>query len=316
MALFCMAIPKVLFCAMFGLPLREDEWPCQGLPSWATFDRGPGAATSLIREFEAHIAIRQLPPSYAGQSKATVESSHPRNVKTEGQPTFIQSDLNYVQLARREILRTVRDNQRTDISSRQTLTMVGDGFLPIPLNLWKYLDHRRRTDAHPISFDVAVRALLAPVEFSANEDGVYLHGLRFDSDELRQTGLHNRVVAQGKVKVPGYILSLSVRQAWVDLNGRLIRVDALLPIRDHEGQLYTSLKELSDHDVIRAKQRSALREHRAAVDAEYREIFEEETGKKWDAGHRKTGRPKRGTTNARHEFTTTKSFTTGRRQKV
>lgn len=313
MALFSMALPKDEFCALFGLKIPKEDWPCEGLPSWVTFDRGPGSAEDLIRELEQRIPVREMAPSWEGQSKATIESSHPRDVKFDGKPTFVQSELNYVHLARREIRRTVRDNQRADASARMTPAMVQAKTVPTPLGVWSYLDRRRRTDAHPMPFDTAVRNFLSRVEFSAEEDGVYLHGQRFDSDALRDTGLHGRVVAGGALKVSGYVLDLAVRQGWVEIDGKLARVDALLPIRDFEGQLFLSLRELAEINQIRAELRAGLHEHRAAVDAEARELFEEETGKSWDAGRRKTGRAKRGTAAARQEFADASRRISGKR---
>jgi hypothetical protein len=309
MALFSMAVPKDEFCAFFGEKVSRELWPCIGLPSWAVVDRGPGASADLIKEFEARIPIRELAPSWSGQSKATVESSHPRDSKTEGQPTYIQSDLNYVELARREIRRTIADNQRIFSEARQVPKMVLAKTAPTPLAIWNYLEARMRTDAHPMPFDQAVRNFLEPIKFTAKEDGVYLEGQRFDSDALRATGLHDRVVTKGHAEIPGYVLSLSVRQAWVEPYSEIIRVDALLALRDSETQLYMSLRELQDVERLRAKMRTRFQEHRQAVNAEEREIFESETGKHWHAGRRRSGRAKRGGAAARAEFSAVRKAT-------
>src|SRR5690606_8667336 len=39
---FCAAISKQKFCALFGIEIKEDDWPSQGLPLKYVTDRGPG----------------------------------------------------------------------------------------------------------------------------------------------------------------------------------------------------------------------------------------------------------------------------------
>jgi len=308
MALLSMALPKTEFCRLFGVTISPEDWPSQGLPACIKFDRGPGAVADLIKEFEHQIPIRELAPSYSGQSKANVESTHPRDVKIEGAPTYVQSDLTYIQMARREIKRLIKDNQHHSMEARMTPDMVRAEVFPTPLGVWNYLSSRRRTCQHAIPFDVAIRTLASPLKFNLHEDGVYLHEQRFGSDELRQTGIHDRAVKKVDTTIAGYGLTFTLRQVWVEVGRRLIAVEPMLPIRDDEGQKFVSLSDLLNLSALRAKARSKMRSHRLAAEAEARQTFSDASGHDWDAGKRNPGRPKRGSAKARQEFAETKKM--------
>lgn len=301
MALFCMAISKVKFGRLFGLDIHPEEWPCLGLPPMHTLDRGPGASSSLVKAFEQRFPVREITPSWFGQSKATVESSHPREIHQEGQPSHMQSDLNPVEMAKREILRVIQDNNASDASARRTPEMIAAGITPSPQGIWTYLDCRARTDASPMQFEDAVRAFLPPASFTACADGVYFRSQRYDSPSLRATGLVDKVASGQRLKIGGYMLDLSIRYAWVEVEGQLIEVEAQLPIRDDEEQLFMSLLELeqlAEHD---RRTQSAFREHKCAVKSEIGERFEEATGNAWNAGTRRTGKVKAKTNASRRE---------------
>jgi len=311
MALFSMAMPKDEFCALFGITIDKDVWPSEGWPSWATFDRGPGSIAALIEEQELRIPITEITPSWQGQSNAAIETTHPRKLKSGGGKTYRQSAHNYVALAKREIERTIAQNQSIDMSDHLTPVMIRARVMPTPLGLWRYFDKRRRTDAHPVQVELAVRCLLTPVEFTVHEDGVYLHAMRYDSPALRETDLNDRVIAEGVFAVRGYVVDVTARQAWLEANGQLVRVEAMLPIRDHKGQLFLSLRELADLERVRAIIRSNFNEHRTAVQAESRLRFADNAGKDWDAGSTKSGRAKRRTPQARQEYADTRQALTG-----
>jgi hypothetical protein len=286
-ALFCAAMDKVEFCALFGIVIEEGVWPCQGLSSELILDRGPGAKRTLVEDEEFRIPIRDLAPSRQGQSKAGIESSHPRQLKTEGEPDVLYSDLTYFDLARQEIFRTIRDNSRIQ-SDRRTPNMIKAGVIGTPISIWNYLSARLRTSAHPVSMSDAIRNFLTPVEFTMQEDGAYLEGTRFDSAALRATGLHDRTLG-GRFRVSGFSLTMCLRKVWIEVNGRLVDAEPMLPIRDDERQLFLSLSELQEISALRAKLASGMTENTQAVDAEFRERMRAHTGKEPDNVMRKSG---------------------------
>lgn len=301
MAVFCMAIGAPAFCALFGVRIAWEDWPCQGLPSSLKIDRGPAGTADFIRDFEAQIPIRQLAPSFAGQSKATIESSNPKAKRSAAAPEFRQSGLNYVELAAREIRRTIADNRRTVMFSRQTINMARAGVFPNAIGIWNHLDSRFRTDAHPLPREVAIPALLTPVAFTVDEHGANLLGQVYRSAELDESGLCDRALSEGVLTLQGFGLEACFRTAWIPYRGRYLQVDLCLPIMDDERQLYISLPELMQIDAIRRQMMTGETEHRMAVGSEAERLFEEETGKGWHDGVTRRGRAKRGTAAARAE---------------
>lgn len=288
MMLFSMAIPKHAFCRYFGISLKENEWMSEGLPPHFTVDRGPGSSKDLIERLEKIIPIKDMSPSYSGQSKATVESSHPRDTSIEGQPTYVESGLTPVQLARREIRRLITFNESANMEDRIDPDSEMIDVTPSPNGLWKHYDQLYRNDAQPLSFDDAVRAFLSPVEFTVKEDGIYLLGRLYFSESLRESGLFDM---PGVTKVSGYMMDMCTRYIWVDVSGRLIEVPAMLRIRGDSETLFTSIDELNDWNQNRKIVQSAFRLHAHAVHVDAQVRFEEDVGKDYEGGSRKKGRP-------------------------
>ena len=287
-ALFCAAVPKSYFGRLFGLPIDDNNWPSQGLPPSQIADRGPGASTRAHGK-DAAPPIQGITPSNSGQSKPTVESAHPRAVVLEGQPTFVVSKLNAIELARREVLRVMGDNYVKDVSSRLTPEMIKACVPANPNGIFNYLNSRGRTDAIPVAVETAIRNFLKPVTFKLNRDGLWLDGFRFDSDAARKTGLHQKVAKGQTIEVPGYAFPMAVRIAWIESNGKVIEVESMLPIRDDVSQLYIPLSELPAYAAKLRELRANQRENASATRAKYESIHFEETGTQWDASTRKLG---------------------------
>lgn len=297
MMLFSMAVGKVYFCKLFGIDISEDEWPCQGLPPYYRVDRGPGSKTDLIDDLQRRFPIKDTAPAWSGQSKANVEASHPRAIKTEGAPAFTASSLTPVELARREIYSLLKYNHTADMSQRFQPDLDMIDVQPSPIGLWNYYDNLMRTDAQPMPLEEAARAFLTPTMFDVRHDGVWLRGQRFDSVALRASGILERVARNRPLKVSGYTLDLCVRHAWVEIDGKLLLLDARLKIRGDDQILYVSMAELDQWDAQRRKVASAFRIHQHAAASGYEGRFKDDTGKDWDAGERRPGRPCKDETN-------------------
>ena len=290
MALFSMAIPKKRFAELFGFTLNDGEWNCEGLPSFLISDNGPGKKQLAVKADQTRIPMRECTPAWFGQSKATVESSNPRETKVEGAPTYVQSDLNPVQMAVREIMRVVMDNNKRDVREKMTPDMIAAGVLPTSTEMWNYMSARGRTDATPMSFETAVRSFLTPTTFKLRSDGAYLLHRCFNSPTLRATGIFERLANGQSIDVKGYTLDMCVRHVWLDINGRIIQVDAVFALRDQGDQI--SLTELQHLANKEAELLSDLREHQKATASDFRQRFKEMTGSDWDAGKRRRGHPK------------------------
>lgn len=295
LAKFCAVVPRTLMGRLLGIPLTEEGWVGRGQPSRAIYDRGAGSSPKADGVGKAATPIRELAPSWSGQSKATVESSHPRHVALEGEPSYTVSDLNVFQMAAREMLRTPAENHRKSAVARLTPQMLLDGVAGNPSAMTKYLLDKLRTSAIPMSTDVAIRKYLRPVNFALKPDGLWLEVLQFSHTHLHAHGLPIRVPKNQTMVVKGYVYPYSLYLAWVEVGGRLYEVEPLLRIREDREQLRITWADLRQLAELRRQAAALQREHGAAAMQEFEALFLSLFGKRADASERKRGRKPRPT---------------------
>ncbi|MDC7714418.1 hypothetical protein PQU96_09790 [Vogesella sp. LYT5W] len=299
MALFCAAIDKVQFANLFGLELQPEDWPSIGISPYPINDRGPGSTAKADPVIATYMPlIKEGTPSQAGQSKASVETMHPKPVKQEGQPQYKETRLTIPQLAVQEIQRAVEDNDCTDVVDRLNNEALNDRVFPTPAALWSYLDRRGRSHAITMRFEEAVRAYLDPIELTVRDDAVYFKDARFESDALKRSGALQKAHDLGRYTLQGYMLSVCVRHLWVEIGTELVRVDAMLGIRDGQEQLYISVLEIEQLQQIRRDAKLELKTHRMAARSGYEAVFEKHTGQVFDQATFKSGRSRRSKANS------------------
>lgn len=302
MAQFCAAIGKVKFCSLFGITIKNEDWPSVGVSPHVINDRGPGstakadAANPSLRPI-----IKEAAPSYSGQSKASVETTHPKLVKTEGKPRYRETRLSIPQIAAQEILRAVADNHSLDVSDRLNNDVLGDGIFPTSATLWHYLDRKGRNHGILVEFESAIRAYLTPVDLTVRDDAVYFRDARFHSEQLKNSGVLQKAHALGRYALKGFILDVCVRHLWVDLGTELVEVDAMLGIRDGQEQLYISVLEIEQLQQLRRDAKLELKQHRLAAKSEYEAAFEAYTGIPFEQAETKAGRSRRGKENSQKD---------------
>lgn len=287
MALFCAAIKKSVFCRLFGLEIDDAKWSCEGVPAKLRLDRGAGAAEHLQGDCML-VPWRELAASYSPQDKATVESSHPRTVRTEGKPQVFESALTTVQAVKLEILQAIADNWGSDASSRLTPAMISEGVAPNPMSIWSWLDRRGRTSGESIDFSTAVRTFLSPVKFKATRDSVSLHVRHFLLAEESRADFHGQLPRGQTVLIDGYAMNLCVRHAWICVGPRLVAVSARLTLRDDEEQLFSSIEELMIEERKLNDLNNAQQHQSIASSLDCRIAAEDATGKDPDSGSWKT----------------------------
>lgn len=303
MALFCAAIDKVKFCSLFGIQIASHQWPSIGLPANYITDRGVGATSSACgSDIQFRPKYRELAPAYSGQSKAGIETSHLKTTRNEDAPSYIQSNLTPVAMIKREILRTMNDNDCMNVQSRVTPDLVNKVRKPTPNAMWLALSQLGRCDANRISFDDAVRAFLSRVDVNIKADGVFLAGRRYDSDHLRATKLLDKVARTQMIVMKAYHLEGCVRYIWIQLEGQLIELEMRLALRVRDENKNLSLEELRQWEEDSRRQRHLNKEHVNASTTEMHKVFQDQTGKKFDGGTKKKGRAPRKTANAQREF--------------
>lgn len=294
---FCTAISKKKFCELFDIEIAEDDWPNEGLPTRYIHDRGPGikAEPGAPRAPDA-LAIREMTPSGSGQSKALVESAQRRRVKLEGPATRVVSDLSPYHMVRREIRRLLAENQSANAAARMTPEMIRMGVFPNPLGIWKFLNDRARNDAKPVSFAEAVRRFLPGTVVQVTRDGAWLKEQRYGLEPFEEAGIIDKVVGKGVASFPGYIYPFCMRVIWIDVEGELFELRAVLAIRDDPDLLNRSYSDVVEEASILRVREVERRQHQEAAQIEQVAAFAAETGQSWYSSKRK---PARSSTKAR-----------------
>ncbi len=295
MELFCRAVDKVKFCQLFGLDITPEQWPSSGLAMHEVQDRGVGSTDgAFARDQDFKPVIRELPPSYAGQSKAVIESSHPKDRTTDDAPTHVKSDKRTFELARREIARVLLDNDTINVGDRIPPDLLEYVRKPTPVALYQELDRRGRSDALPMDFANAVRTFLSKCKAKVTRKGLDLHSQLYASAALLESGLLDRANGPQERWVEVYVLDSCVRHIWVDVIGRLVELDVQMPMRVGNELLYLSLQDLKEREAFIRRRNLAHQEHRDARTSRSLRNYEEESGKPWGGATRIAGRPKRG----------------------
>lgn len=293
MAIYSMACDKVKFCEQFGVEIRADQWPSAGLSGGLVLDRGPAGGYEAEPEINWLRSV-ELTPIYSGQSKATVESSHPRDKQTPGQPTYFHSRLDFVQMAKREIVQVLKDNHTSDAGKRMDEEMILAGIKPTPHDIYSYWSMRGRDSSIGVPLDTAVRQFLDVRPVAIRKDGVYLYGRKYRSRALDETGVFDLVARRGVINTSAYVLVMCVRHIWIEVKGILYELDFVRTARTSLGTIDISLRDLEEIDQIRRGGAADLRDERPAHEQYFEDIFKQNTGEDWDAGERKIGRPSKG----------------------
>ncbi|WP_324779779.1 hypothetical protein [Thiobacillus sedimenti] len=311
-AKFCEAIPKVRFCKLFGIAITPDQWPSQGLCPNEAVDRGAGATPGAQgRYFELDPVIDGMAPSHSGQSKAVVESSHPKNRHDKEAPSFFQSELSTVELIRREIFALLKFNASSSVRSRIPPDLAAKITGNNPNALYVLLDERGRNDAEQITFEQAVRNFLDLRPAKLTDAGVLLHGQVYKSAALTQSGACEAVAGRKDMPIQVYVFEGCTRHIWFDWHGQLVEVDLTFSVPVPNGVLHMSLAALEEFEAYLNELGYEHRENRLAVALATYEAFRTNTGKDWDAGSRKAGRAKRGSRAAKQEAAEAKNATRG-----
>lgn len=312
MAKFCEAISKVRFCMLFGIKIRAEQWPSEGISPSDITDRGPGATIGAqSRDEDYRPVVRELAPSHAGQSKAVIESANPKSASNSEAPNFVQSDLHSIELARKAIWDLIKFNESCNVGDRVPPDLADRVSRPTPNGLWEALNELGRNDAVQMPFEDAVRAYLDLVPAKLTRAGVVLAGRNYFSPGPEFLQARESVTGGQEVDIKVYVLEACVRHIWFDWKQRLIELDVRYPIPVDSVVKYMSLSEAEQyHKYSKDRDREHI-EHRRAVQLETEQEYEAQTGLDWASDKRVSGRPKRGGRTARQEAGEAKHATTG-----
>jgi hypothetical protein len=304
--LFCAAVAKTYIAKIYGIPQKHfAKWHDLGGPPNLRSDRGPAGHKDLVRDLEHQFPMKSVVPSYSGQSKAQVESGHPRDVHLEGAPSFVQSDLNIVQMMKRELFRANSDNHSSDISDRLSYEEIEDfhreSRLATPHDYAGYLLQRLATVGRRMTIEQAVRAYWTETRLTVDKSGVKCRGRHFNSDAFRAIRIQEQFGAASSMEFKGFILSAVFSTIWIEVKGVLVEVTAQARGRVDSQDLDVPLSQADESaanlKVIRARTRASG----AAAEMDAHNKFEEETGKEWGAGTRRGGTPNKKVGTGKHE---------------
>ena len=277
-ALFCAAIPKSIFGRLFGLEIHEADWPCVGVPAKMIFDRGAGSVEPVAETLK----IREMSPSYSGQSKAVVEASHARVTRMEGQPMRLSSGRHPIELAREKITATLGDVHADDASSRLTPEMIAAGVSPTPNGIWTYCDERGRNDAQHYTLTDAVQEFLPKITLRMTEKGALLNTIFYRSQDQVFLDAMAKAQRYGRYDVEGYVLEMCTRYLWLRLDDRLLEVEGVLPVLADTEQLFMTLTEMEAMHCQIAVLKSSARGEAQAARAYFEARHETVTGEKYN----------------------------------
>jgi hypothetical protein len=311
MATFCEAVGFRAFGRLLGLRIADSA---KGVSPYDITDRGAGAtaeALSRIEDFQP--VIRESAPSYAGQSKAIVETSHPQKRHDNEAPSFRRSNLKTIELARREFGLALQFNETAIVANRVDPDLAPRVTRLTPNGVWEALDSVGRNNAVQVGFEDAVRAYLDVVPAKLTRGGVVLAGRNYYSKTPEFENALSSVAGGQDVNVNVFVLAACTRFIWFEWNNKLIELDVRYPIPVGEEVKYMSFAEAVEYAEYLRKWVAAERRHRAAKKHLLNEDYLEQTGTELKSGSRVAGRPKRGTATARLEHEEARQSVEGRR---
>jgi hypothetical protein len=287
--LFCMAVPKSFFGMLIGYSITDEEWPGYGVPSMIRVDRGPGASKKVLEQLKRLAIWRAMTPSYSPQSNATAESRHGMEPTIHGAPAFKVSKHTPIQMFRLYVERMLRKNRSSSALARVGVDQLIRGEVT-PLEMYRDMLSRARSDAQPIPIDTAICTLLPPLAFDVREDSLRLGPVRYTSDEFMKTKTGLRLRKLNGSTLSGHSLSLTAKYAWVEVDGVPIMVQATTPFRDDDRQLNLSPAELAQLARMNSQADTQLRRRQSVEIAASEERYEAKTGMPADVVSRRKGR--------------------------
>lgn len=296
--IFGSVVPRWYTERMYGLPKGAlDGWLVLGYPANFRSDRGPAGHRRLIKDLEARFPIQSVVPTSEPLSKAIVEAGHPRNTQFDGPPSYPLSDLNVVQMMKRELYRAKLSTFKQDISPKlsdqEIVDFEREGRSATPHDYAEYLLNRLATAGRSMTMERAVRALWTPIKFKVCADGVRHRQRIFSSGEYLASDFRKRLGTK-EIEVHGYCLSAVFAIVWVELDGRLVEVEAGSKSRQDREDLILPKAEVDAVSQLRRKVEARTRRTGAAAEAQTHAQFKDAVGVKWSAGERRSGTPKRG----------------------
>lgn len=220
MAIYNMGIPKIPFCAKFGVHIKEEQWPCHHFPSQFTADRGELLSKNNRNMNNGlNIDIEYAAP-FRADWKPIVESyfnvlnkglihrlpgADSLKIKKRGEKDKrLDSALTLPEFTALMINKVILHNNSKYIEDYPLdEDMVRAGVRPVPLELWNW-GIKKHGGLRHYEEDVLKRNLLPRDKFAEITDrGIIFQGVPYTCDRAEREGwfLKNKVKFYEKKKV-------------------------------------------------------------------------------------------------------------------
>ncbi|WP_182508399.1 Mu transposase C-terminal domain-containing protein [Ralstonia solanacearum] len=189
--------PKVAFCAQYGIPIREDQWPSHYLSSRVLGDKGEMMATQAGPLIVESLGVKiENAPSGRADFKAIVERRFgivPSKFKAFV-PGYVEKDFNQrgVRDYRLDAALTIHEFTEMVIWSVLQCNAapisdfptppdaVANGFAPTPLDLWTHGISTRSGTLRSFSIDEVRRSVLPRATATVTHKGISFHGVFYE----------------------------------------------------------------------------------------------------------------------------------------
>lgn len=284
------ALPKSLIGEVLGMTIRDEEFPVAGiLPRAEQTDRGAGAARKIKQINAAQGTSYDMTPSYTPQSNGSVEQSHPRSVIVSGAPMHKVSHLTAIGMAKQAMLRIMAENRSRDISNRLTPEMRALG-ISNSLELWNYLKSQGRITGKAVKPEEVILEYLPKVTFKIVQGRLTRNGVIYNSSDFSQTDVGRNIWRHESKELSGRAFDISNRVEWVIVGKRLIKVNAIPAMQEHEDHYLLSAHEADAHLTALLDAKSTSKELKSAERVRLEIDARNATGHGYGAAHDRKGR--------------------------
>jgi hypothetical protein len=241
------ALPKSLIGEVLGMKISDEDYPVSGiLPRAGQTDNGAGAAKKISEINRRMGSAADLTPAYTPQSNSPVEQSHEPTVRTSGPPLHQVSHLTAIGMAKQAMLRVMAENRSRDIRSRLPPEFLRLG-IRTPLELWMHLRKEGRIQGKPVTKEEVILEYLPEVTFEIREGQLTRHGVIYRSEQFSETKRARHIWKHEGSKLTGRAFDISNRVEWVIVDKRLIQVNAVPAIQEHEDAFLLGAHEIEAH---------------------------------------------------------------------
>lgn len=233
-------LSKVEFAQRFGVPLTEDDWPAQHVPSEISIDNGneyPDAMLRNILKSEIGVEVINLLAVYRGDAKGVVERKFgvindqvihfipgaiPKNPRRDEQHPSNEALYDYDSLVGLLITEIIYHNQSANRLKRCSFSAIVNniGITPQAIYL-NSLDERKEFNRETSKKNEhKIRWAFMPEELATvRKDCVYFNGVEYHNEYFTKSKSYSKARHEGAFKIPVKRVRDSINHIWHKTDG-------------------------------------------------------------------------------------------------